>query len=219
MIKINEELRTLDEAITLGILTAKVKVGPSCEAIMKILKDEEKRVSEFELDNYRNQALIASRAVYKKLGKDPSRYRISSDSLFRRLIKKKGLYYVNNVVDINNIISLRTLWSVGAYDLSKIQGQINYQVGGDEHYQGIGRGVLNIKSLPVLADDLGPFGSATSDSLRTMVTEKTSQVMMVIHGFGHADQMDQMLEDMKDYLCLYADATEVHIETVNSPKE
>jgi len=216
MITINEQLGSLDEAITLGVLKAKVNVHPSCDAIIRLLKEEERRVSAFQLDNYRNDALIASRAVYKQLGKDPSRYRISSDSLFRRLIKNKGLYYVNNVVDINNIISLRTLWSVGAYDYGKIQGPITYQVGHDEHYEGIGRGVLNIKSLPVLADQLGPFGSATSDSLRTMVTEATQEVLMVIHGFGDARQMDKMLEDMKEYLVMYADASEIELTMIKS---
>lgn len=216
MIKIDEKLLNLEEQITLGVLTAKVHVESSCDEIIKILKDEETRVSTFTLDNYRNDALNASRAVYKKLGKDPSRYRVSSDSLFRRLIKNKGLYYVNNVVDINNIISLRTLWSVGAYDLSKVVGPVKYQEGGDEAYEGIGRGKLNINHLPVLSDDCGPFGSATSDSIRTMVTGDTEAVMMVIHGFGDAGQMESMLDDMKTYLMDYAQASDVNISLIKN---
>jgi DNA/RNA-binding domain of Phe-tRNA-synthetase-like protein len=33
----------------------------------------------------------------------------------------------------------------------------------------------------VLADDRGPFGNPTSDSARTMVTEKTVSVMVAIY--------------------------------------
>ncbi len=214
MIKISEQLKNLDKKISLGIVTCDVKVCKSGDAILELLRLEEERVSAFTLDTYRNETLEASRAIYKALGKDPSRYRISSDSLFRRLIKNKGMYYVNNVVDINNIISLKTHWSVGAYDLDNIKGDIVYGVGTDEVYEGIGRGVLNINKLPVLIDDLGPFGSATSDSLRTMVTDKTKRVMMVVHAFGEAEGLDDTLNEMKLYLENYANAQNIDIKRV-----
>ncbi len=124
------------------------------------------------------------------------------------------MYYVNNVVDINNIISLKTLWSVGAYDLDTIKGDIVYGVGTDEVYEGIGRGVLNINKLPVLIDDLGPFGSATSDSLRTMVTDNTKRVMMVVHAFGEAEGLEDTLNEMKLYLETYANAQNIDIKRV-----
>jgi DNA/RNA-binding domain of Phe-tRNA-synthetase-like protein len=214
MIKISEQLKNLNKKISLGIVICDVKVSKSGDAILELLRIEEERVSAFTLDTYRNETLEASRAIYKALGKDPSRYRISSDSLFRRLIKNKGMYYVNNVVDINNIISLKTLWSVGAYDLDAIKGDIVYGVGTDEVYEGIGRGVLNINKLPVLIDDFGPFGSATSDSLRTMVTDKTKRVMMVVHAFGEAEGLDDTLDEMKLYLENYANAQNIDIRRV-----
>ncbi len=52
--------------------------------------------------------ILSSRNAYKKLGKDPSRYRLSSESLVKRVVKGNDLYYVNNIVDINNLISLHT---------------------------------------------------------------------------------------------------------------
>ncbi|WP_240840338.1 B3/4 domain-containing protein [Acidaminobacter sp. JC074] len=214
MIKITEKIIETGLPVKLGILTADVQVKPSCDNILALLDEQVQRVKAFTLENYRNESLEASRDIYKKLGKDPSRYRISSDSLFRRLIKDKGMYHVNNVVDINNIISLKTLWSVGAYDLDKVEGHILYGVGADEVYEGIGRGILNIKNLPVLKDDLGPFGSATSDSLRTMVTEDTKRVLMVIHAFGTGEGLEDALKDMKSYLAAYAYAENVHTEII-----
>ena len=70
-----------------------------------------------------------SRIAYKKLGKDPSRYRLSSESLAKRVVKGMDLYKVNNVVDINNLISLESFYSVGTYDLSKLGKEIIFTVG------------------------------------------------------------------------------------------
>lgn len=216
MIKISDKIKSLDKAISLGILTADVKVEKSCTEIVALLNQEVESVETLTLENYRNETLEASRAIYKALGKDPSRYRISSDSLYRRIIKKKGIYYVNNVVDINNIISMRTLWSVGAYDIEKIDGEIVYGVGSDEIYEGIGRGTLNIDKLPVLIDERGPFGSATSDSIRTMVTEDTRKILMVIHAFGDGVGLESSLDDMKKYLELYASGENINISVLRA---
>ena len=214
MIHITDEIKETGVPLRLGILLADVKIEKSCTNIFSLLDEQVKRVEAFTLENYRNETLEASRAIYKALGKDPSRYRISSDSLFRRIIKKKGMYHVNNVVDINNVISLKTLWSVGAYDFDKIEGNILYSVGKDEVYEGIGRGVLNINKLPVLKDDIGPFGSATSDSLRTMVTDDTKRVMMVIHAFGNGEGLEDALCDLKLYLTKYASALNINTRII-----
>ena len=81
---------------------------------------------EYTLDNLTEQINIkASRQAYKQLGKEPSRYRVSSEALIRRILQNKGLYKINNVVDTNNLISIETGYSVGSYDLEKIQG---YQI-------------------------------------------------------------------------------------------
>ena len=65
-------------------------------------------------------AIKATRAVYKTLGKDPSRYRGSAEALARRLIKGQGFYRVHPIVEINNFISLQTMCPVGSYDRSSI---------------------------------------------------------------------------------------------------
>ena len=65
--------------------------------------------------------IAAARAGYKALGKDPSRYRLSTEALLRRLIKGNGLYFVNNAVDIGNVLSARTQRSVAVLDEDKIQ--------------------------------------------------------------------------------------------------
>ena len=61
---------------------------------------------EYSLEEVLNIPLIKeARDSYKKLGKDPSRYRLAVESLYRRLVKGYGLYRINNVVDAGNILS------------------------------------------------------------------------------------------------------------------
>ena len=52
--------------------------------------------------------LDESRKAYKAFGKDPGRFRVSSESLYRRVRQGKALYQINSVVDANNLVSLET---------------------------------------------------------------------------------------------------------------
>lgn len=218
MISIDSKIVKTEIPLTLGIIQGSVSVKKSTSEFLEQLNTYVDYVENtYTMETYKNTTLEASRKLYRKLGKDPSRYRISSDSLMRRLIKHKGMYYVNNVVDINNLISLKTLWSIGAYDFDKISGPISYSVGrAEDLYEGIGRGILNIDKMPVLRDQIGPFGSATSDSIRTMVTEDTKTLLMVIHGIGQGDKMDTTIDEMVGYLKKYADLKSIRTEIIQS---
>src|SRR5262249_21186319 len=56
------------------------------------------------------------RRIFHKAGIDPTRYRPSSESLLRRVVKGKGLYIINSVVDVVNYFSLRQLCPMGLFD-------------------------------------------------------------------------------------------------------
>ena len=125
----------------------------------------------------------------------------------RRVVQGKGLYRVNNVVDIINLISLLFHFSIGCYDYSKLREPIELGIGRDtESYQAIGRGIMNIANLPIFRDSLGPFGSPTSDSERTMITAKTKNILIIIIDFEGRDPLADAID--KTILCLkqYADA-------------
>ena len=127
----------------------------------------------------------------------------------RRIVKEKDLYEVNNAVDILNIISIQSGYSIGGYDSSKISGNIKCEIGNkDISYVGIGRGVLNISLLPVLSDDNGPFGTPTSDSERTMVTFNTNRFLMVFFNFNSDMDIDYWMNNAKTLLVIYASANE-----------
>ena len=92
-------------------------------------------------------AIAATREAYKRCGKDPSRYRPSAEALRRRLMRGLELYQIDTLVDLINLVSLRTGYSIGGFDADKIQGDsLELGIGrAEEPFEGIGRGTLNIE--------------------------------------------------------------------------
>jgi DNA/RNA-binding domain of Phe-tRNA-synthetase-like protein len=126
-----------------------------------------------------------ARDAYKKLKKDPSRYRLACESLLRRLVKGNGLYLINNVVDTGNVLSILCHRSVAVLDYDRIVGPVRIRIGSEaDDYIGIGRGKIDVSNIPVYEDEIGPFGSTTSDTLRTAVTDATKKILLFIICFG-----------------------------------
>ncbi len=44
--------------------------------------------------------------------------------MLRRVVKQAGLYHINNVVEVNNLISISSGYAIGSYDLDQLQGQV-----------------------------------------------------------------------------------------------
>ncbi len=158
-------------------------------------------------------AIKASRVAYRRCGKDPARYRLSSEALMRRVVKGHQLYRVNNIVDLVNLVSLKSGMSIGGYDVNEIVGSVLFDIGkNNEPYEAINRGELNIEFLPVFRDSVSAFGSPTSDSVRTSVTSNTKRFLMVIVGFsGDICTLDTVGQSV-EFLKKYADAK--NIETM-----
>ena len=157
-------------------------------------------------------AIHASRVAYRSCGKDPARYRLSSEALMRRAVKGNPLYRINNVVDLLNLVSLKTGMSIGGYDAKKIEGEVIFDIGmKDEPYEAIGRGELNIEFLPVFRDSVSSFGSPTSDSVRTSVNRETKKFLMVIVGFSGEQQTHEAVELSLNLLRRYAKADQIEV--------
>lgn len=130
-------------------------------------------------------AIEATRAVYRKCGKDPSRYRPSAEALIRRVLKGKGLYQIDTAVDLINLASIVHGYSIGGFDYDKISGErIVLGIGRvGEPYEGIGRGMINIEGMPVYRDAQGGIGTPTSDNERTKIEPTTSRLLALVNGY------------------------------------
>lgn len=208
-IKVSPELKKTCSNIRLGIINSDIRyekenseLWNEIEQVINNIRNSLKQNQLAELPVIRH-----TREAYLSLGKEPARYRCSAEALLRRVVQGKGLYRVNNVVDIINLISLLFHFSIGCYDYSKLREPIELGIGRDtESYQAIGRGIMNIANLPIFRDSLGPFGSPTSDSERTMITAKTKNILIIIIDFEGRDPLADAID--KTILCLkqYADA-------------
>lgn len=214
-IHISEDIKRLLPGIKLGCLYAGVVVMPSSHGLLdyiaNTLHEIKKRLT---LDEVSRIGVIAStREAYRKLGKDPARYRPSAEALTRRIVQGKDLYRVNNIVDALNIVSIKHGFSIGGYDAEKLNMPIGLGIGRThEPYEAIGRGALNIGHLPVLRDRSGAFGSPTSDSLRTMVRENTRSFLMVFFDFQPAGLLEPALLEAERIFRKYCGISQMRVE-------
>lgn len=156
-----------------------------------------------------------SRAAYKAFGRNPGRYRVSSEALLRRVRRGDELYHINSVVDVNNLISVTSGLSVGSYDIDKIQGTVTFRrAEKGEGYTGIGKDFLDMENMLVLADEEGIFGSSMSDSTRAMVTETTTKVLTVIYCFEREIDLEKLLNEAEQAFVRFAGVTDVETQTV-----
>ena len=209
-VSISRDFNDVGIRVTLGCISATASVAPSSDALNARLDETvAARLAQLgEGPASKVLQIAATRKAYKAFGKDPARYRPAAEALTRRLHQGKDLYRINSVVEVNNLVSLKTGISIGAYDAAAIKGPTTFRRGQlGETYRGIGRGSLNIEGLPLFADSQGPFGSPTSDSERTMVTDKATQILMVLIGFGDAPGIKGALNETAELLGAFCKAS------------
>ncbi len=215
-LSLSPDLKSKIRAVTVGWITATVQVAEHDEGLWREIEAAVDRFRGMTMEQARKFPPVkALRDAYRALGNDPTRYRGSNEALVRRITQGKQLYRVNTVVDINNLISLETLHSAGTFNLEHVRPPIVFRIGQEgESYAGIGRGEIKIEGLPVFADQLGPFGSTTSDSQRAMIRLETTRIMMVIISFLGSEGMEATLQRAVGLLERYAAAREIETGVV-----
>ena len=218
-IEIDSALKEALPDAVLGVLTCTADVHPSddgqnaeFDTLISALAQKYVNPS----DVAQNPQIKATREAYKILRKDPSKYRNSAEAMLRRIAKGTGLYKVNNAVDVNNMISVQSGWSLGSYDCAHIRGNVVWKRTPDgEQYKGIGKDVLNIEHLPALYDDDGVFGNPCSDSRRTMILSgENKKLLYVIYAFNNRDAVPEFLREAARLLTQYANARDVETAIV-----
>ncbi len=79
--------------------------------------------------NYKeDKVLMGFRDLHTKVGRSNRDYPASPEVLVRRFIDKGYFPRINSVVDIYNLISLKTRLALGAHDLNYVQGNISLRL-------------------------------------------------------------------------------------------
>lgn len=214
---IESQISKLCPSLKLGVIECKIRVTAENNKLWEVINQHTKQIElSMTVEDIRNKSTISSsKNAYRKVGKDPNRYRLSAESLLRRIVNGKGLYKINNVVDLLNLISIKSGFSIGGYNADKIVGDITMGLGQNaESYQGIGRGILNIENLPILRDDINAFGSATSDSLRTQINLDCQNLLMVFFSYQGNEELHEAITFATDLLTEFANATGIKTEII-----
>lgn len=211
-ITISNELLKICPNIQLGCIqySADVEKGSKelWKEIDKVIKKLEKSMTVEDIAKEKN--VKDSRELYKKIGKDPHRYRISSEALLRRILQGKGLYKINNIVDANNLVSINSKLSVGSYDIDKLGEELTFRIGKkEETYKGIGKDTVNTENLPVFSDEFGAYGSPTSDSEKAMITNETKNILTVLIAFSDEANLEYHINNAIEILKNYVGAQNI----------
>ena len=223
MIQVEIDPRILEVCpqVRIGLVSATVVNEPTCDALWAEIEaaaeDVKQRFALLAINE--RPAIAGTRRLYRALGKDPSRYRVSSEALCRRIIRGLGIYRLTTLIDVVNLVSIKSGYAISGLDRDMIAGnKLTMSVGtADDSYNGIGRGVLNIEGMPVYRDAAGPIATPTSDEERTKFTDETTNVQININAFVPEMPLEEAVEWMAELLKKYAHATDVETQ-IYDPK-
>ena len=103
-IKFSNEIKTACPNLQVITIECEVHNTISDDLLWKEIETEEIALQQSLTTEFINkwEPIRATREAYKRLGKDPNRYRPSAEALRRRTVRKIPLYKVDTLVDLIN---------------------------------------------------------------------------------------------------------------------
>jgi lysyl-tRNA synthetase class 2 len=197
LVTLTEEVKEKFDGIKFGYLVFEdVQVADSPPQLTNL----KKQVTDLLRRSYENRNEVKAekniagfRELYKQFGADPNSNLNSAEALLQRIISKKGIYNINNVVDTYNITSAELAIPMAAYDLDQIQGEISLSLAidgdnitkiGDDEPTEIAAGEL------VYRDEEGVICMDYNyrDSERTKVRKETNRLIVFVDGHKYISQ-------------------------------
>lgn len=218
-VQISNEVKERWENVCLGLLFYSAKVEESSPPLLELFEstigDLHNRYSMSDITGLPH--VQSTRNAYKALGKSPSEYRNAAEAMLRRIAKGNGLYHINNVIDVQNLMSVTSGYSIGSYDLALVLEPVELRRAPDgEKYQGIGKDAVNIEHLPALYDKQDAFGNPTSDSRRAMIQSGIRTIMSVIYSFDGENDLEIVMVRYCELLRQYCSVENIEIKLVRS---
>ena len=208
---VSKEIEQACPNFVVAVVEATVKNSTYCEALWEeihtLCEEYRQRMTVEEIKQW--APIRETRSMYRRCGKDPSRYRPAAEALIRRTLQGKELYQIDTLVDLINLASMRHGYSIGGFDADKFVGDtLTLGIGRhDEPYEGIGRGMINIEGLPVYRDAEGGVGTPTSDHERTKITLDTTHLLVLINGYdGNEEGVMATANFIRERLRQYCEA-------------
>jgi len=170
-------------------------------------------VSTYSVDKIKDIPIIRFyRDIMWRLGIDPTKVRVSSEALLRRVLRGGSFPTINNVVDACNLASLETLIPVSVFDLGKIRGDLRLRKARpNEVFISLdGTERLLVGDEVVLADDSGNILNLYPhrDSKVASVDMSTKSVLVIAYGAPGIPQslVRGAVEKSLRYLMMFSNA-------------
>ncbi|NOR38815.1 MAG: hypothetical protein GQ580_04430 [Candidatus Thorarchaeota archaeon] len=143
--------------------------------------------SRITLDDVKDDPVFRSyRDLYWTFGMDPTKLRVSSEALLRRIVRGLNFWRISTLVDVANLASAYHKLPIGLIDETALVGTLVVRTAHKgEVFERIGGKQLICRGREiVLADDekIICFGYATHDSEKTKVTSKSKSILLLIYG-------------------------------------
>jgi len=126
------------------------------------------------------------RDLYWTFGMDPTKLRVSSEAVLRRVLKGLNLWRISDVVDVINLASAYHKIPIGLIDTSKLRGNLVIRTAENgEIFQRIGGKLIVCRGREIVVSDdekIICFGYATHDSERTMITNESTTILVLLYG-------------------------------------
>ncbi|MHA2118078.1 MAG: B3/B4 domain-containing protein, partial [Candidatus Thorarchaeota archaeon] len=169
-----------------------------------------------DLESMKDDPVFRSfRDLYWTFGMDPTKLRVSSEALRRRILRGLNLWRVSDVVDVANLASAYHKLPIGLVDDAKRVGELRIRTAQKgEEFVRIGGKTIHCRGREiVLADDekIICFGYATHDSEQTKVGPETRDVLFLIYGAQAVTNrvMSSAIETTTDMINRWLDCTVV----------
>lgn len=169
--------------------------------------------------------LAAMQEVHRAFGSNPNKYPPSIQALVKRILKGSSLPTINPLVDLYNVISLKSLVCVGAEDTDRCAGDLELaKAAGNEPFVPLGE-TANDPPLPgelVYRDQEGIICRRLNwrEGDRTKITEQTKNAVVVIEGFPPftQEQLKNALGELADLIKEFCHAdTRIEVLTKERP--
>ncbi len=162
-----------------------LEIKPASEDFKKFREEVFREIrAKHTLESLKDNPVVrAYRDFYWRIGIDPTKLRPASEALVRRILARKPLPEINNLVDAYNLASALTLIPMGAYDAGKIIGELRIRTSRGERFTGIGGKELVTRGEIVLSDSekilsIYPYRDADA----TKITSSTKAAVVVLCG-------------------------------------
>jgi DNA/RNA-binding domain of Phe-tRNA-synthetase-like protein len=125
--------------------------------------------------------ISALRKLFRAPGCDPTRYRISSEALLRRVLKGEELPELHPLVDLNNCLSVELAVPCCVMREGTFTPPLVLRAGrAGESYESL-RGPFDLEGKPLLADASGPLDTPITGNEKVKITPECEIAWLVAY--------------------------------------